>query len=80
MRKRFTKEDIEKAAYAIITYPTMGSLHLRISNVIKASDGKEYVEGFVWGKNGNGWNMPDDYQGEDMYMNFPITCIKELSE
>lgn len=77
---RFTKEQIEKAEYATIAYPTMGSVYLKVERVLKASDDKLYVEGAVWEESGyNQYNMPEDYHGEYVTMNFPITCVMSLS-
>ena len=78
--KKFTPEEIRNARWANITYPTMGTVGMEIKKVTKADDGKWYVEGLVWEETGYyQYNMPDDYHGEDTWMNFPITCIKSLS-
>lgn len=81
MRKRFTAEEVKKSKGVIITYPTMGEFHMKVSDVVKASDGKEYVEGLVWQESGYyQYNMPEDFHGENEYMNFPLSCVKSLSD
>jgi hypothetical protein len=57
---------------AIITYPGYGTLAM---DIVKVENG--FVEGLVWFE-GSGFNMPEDYHGENEYMNFPITCIREI--
>ena len=76
-KSKFSVEQIRAAEYATITYPTMGTLGMEIRDVIRASDGKWYVEGLVWQEVGYyQYNMPDDYHGENEWMNFPITCVR----
>ncbi len=77
--KKYTCSEIRKAKGAIIVYPTMGTLDMQIKDVVKADDGKWYVEGLVWNETGYyQYNMPEDYHGEYEYMSFPISCIKSL--
>lgn len=79
-KPRFTPEEIKAAKHAVVVYPTMGSFGMNVSDVVKASDGRWYVEGLVWHESGYyQYNMPEDYHGEYEYMNFPITCVMSLS-
>ena len=59
---------------ALINHPCIGSLWM--SNV-RLRDG--FVEGDVWdsGESGSPY-LPDDYRGEYLLMNFPVSCVRKV--
>lgn len=70
----FSEEQVKAAKGAIITYPGFGTIYLEVKRVV---DG--HVEGHAWQECGYYQpNMPEEYHGEYEYMNFPISCVREL--
>ena len=58
----------------LVNHPAFGSLWLENAEI---QDG--YVVGDVWDKSGVGSGLlPDDYRGQYVPMNFPITCIRKI--
>lgn len=65
----------------LVNHPYFGSLWLNDAEIKKGQDGKDYVVGWVWDKSDVGHpNMPDDYTGQPMTMNFPVSCIRKKEE
>ena len=57
----------------LINHPQFGSIWLSDAKI----EGK-YVIGEAWDATGVGSPLlPDDYRGEFVTMNFPITCIRK---
>lgn len=58
----------------LVNHPSFGSLYLTDCEI---KDG--FVEGFAWDDSGaSSPYMPDDYLGERIVMNFPVTCIRKV--
>jgi len=75
-RKRYgiEKSQLKKGNEVLITFPGLGTICLTVKKIVD-----DYVEGLVWQEEGYyQYNMPEDYHGEYEYMNFPISCIKEI--
>jgi hypothetical protein len=67
--------EINKQNNVLCSYLGIGSVWL-INPEIK--DG--YIIGDTWDdSNVNGYNMPDDYRGEFVTMNFPISSIRKIT-
>ena len=62
----------------LINHPKFGSLWLEHCEIKKGEDGKEYVIGETWDitEMGNP-NLPMDYVGEYITLNFPVSCIRK---
>lgn len=74
MKHKINKKNLKPGTNVIITHPAFGTLSMEVKKIT----GK-YVEGLVWLEEGYYQpNMPEDYHGEYEYMNFPITCIREV--
>ena len=57
----------------LIVHPAFGSLWLSDCEI---KDG--FVTGTTWDKTEVGSPyLPDDYMGENMVMNFPVSCIRK---
>ena len=64
-----------KRPNALCCWPTLGSVWLEN---VHLSDG--FVVGKVWEEVGYyQWNMPEDYHGEYVTMNFPLSCVRMWS-
>ena len=74
MKYNLSEKDIEIGKTSIITHPGFGTLAMEVKNITNG-----FVEGLVWEETGYyQFNMPEEYHGEYEYMNFPISCIKEI--
>jgi len=73
--KKYTIDEIRKARSAVIVHPVFGTLYMQNLTVLP---GRKIVAGLVWNEEWCNPFMPEDYYGEYIPMNFPITCIKKL--
>jgi len=59
---------------ALIIHPSVGSIWLSNCEIKNGC-----IVGDVWNDSGRNSNLlPEDYRGEYMTMNFPISCIKKM--
>jgi len=59
---------------ALVNHPHVGSVWM--TNV-RLCDG--YVTGDVWDSRMVGFlHIPDDYRGENVPMNFPVSCVRKI--
>lgn len=66
---------------ALVNYPGFGSLWLTNAYVTKGEGGKDFVVGEAWDDSDAGSPyMPDDYTGQPVTMNFPLTCVRKWDE
>lgn len=62
----------------LVNHPCFGSLWLSNCRIIRGADGCDYVIGDAWSDDNVGsLYLPDDYGGELIMMNFPVTCIRK---
>lgn len=61
---------------ALVINPGHGSMWLSNIYYVTADDGEQYIVGEVWddGDVGSPY-LPDDYRGEPVTMNFPVSCM-----
>lgn len=75
-----TEERKQKMADVLINHPHFGSLWLENAEVIKV-EGRAYVVGNAWDDSDVGSAyLPDDYSGEPVTPNFPVSCIRKDPE
>ena len=58
----------------LVNHPNFGSIWLKDAKIECG-----FVEGLVWSESSR-WNMPDDFRGEYIAMNFPISCIRKIEK
>ena len=62
----------------VLTHPQFGTVYLDNAYLVKTPKG-DYVVGEAWDDSDvGGYNLPDDYTGQLVTMNFPAGCIRSL--
>lgn len=65
-------------ANVLVNHPAYGSLWLSNCQIVDSPDGDKLVVGDMWDTTGVGDpRMPDDYRGEPLTTNFPVSCIRK---